>query len=118
MAVWDSYAKDVALSQTNIDTGTATVDSFGDTTGYGAVWRYVVDNGSGTNMRVGIITAVWDDVSDSSPEMSADMSSADIGDTSGVSFAVDKSATTVRLRITVTSDDWSFYAVRTLIGET
>lgn len=118
MALWDDYAAEIRLKQTNIDTGTTTVDSFGDTTAYGAVWRYVIDNGPGTNMRIGIIHAVWDTVSGSTPEMIPDVSSADIGDTSGVSFAVTKSGTTVQLEMTVGSDDWTFYGLRTLIGET
>jgi len=116
MALWDNYAAETRLEVTNIDTGTTTVDSFGDTTCYGAVWRFAIDNGPGTNMRVGIIHAVWNTVSASTPVMIPEVSSDDIGDTSGVSFTVDKSATTVRLRMTVTSDDWYFYSLRTKIG--
>lgn len=118
MAVWDEYAAETRIKLSNIDTGTTTVDSFGDTTAYGVIWRFVIDNGSGANMRIGVIQAVWDTTPDSTPVATAEVSSSDIGDTSGVSFAVDKSGTTIRLRITVGSDDWTFYGLRTLIGAT
>ena len=36
--------------------------------------------------------------------------------TSGVSFTVDKSGNTVRLRCTVGTDNWAVHVVRTLIG--
>ena len=117
MGIWDDYAADYKLEETNINNGTTTVDSFADTSAYGVVWRFVIDQGPGTNMRVGMVHAVWDSVSASTPEIIPEISSSDIGDTSGVSFTVDKSATTVRLRMTVTSNDWAFYGIRTLIGE-
>ncbi|NQU02856.1 MAG: hypothetical protein HQ589_01740 [Syntrophaceae bacterium] len=117
MGIWDDYSASSVIETTNIDTGTVTVDSFGDTEGKGVIWQYVIDKGSGTNMRVGIIKSVWDTVADSSPVMMPDEFSSDIGTTLGVvSFAVDKSSNTVRLRATVTSDDWAFYAVRTFLG--
>ena len=117
MTVWNNYNNNVAVSKSNIDTGTVVVDSFGDTEGRGAIWRYVIDKGSGTNMRIGVLRSVWDLVADSSPTPVIDEFSEDIGSTLGiVSFSIDKSSTTVRLKMIVTSDDWSFYAVRTLIG--
>lgn len=117
MTVWSSYNADVAISQSNIDTGTVVVDSFDDIDGKGAVWHYVIDKGSGANRRVGKFGAVWDVVSGSSPVMLPDEFSDDIGSTLGhVTFSIDKSASTVRVKMTVDSDDWSFFAVRTLIG--
>ena len=95
---------------------TASMDSFDMTLGRGAIWRYVIDGSSGTNMRVGIIQAVWDQVSDGGIEYIPDEHSDDIGDTSAVSFAVDKSGTTVRLRATSTGGTFNFYGVRSMIG--
>jgi hypothetical protein len=118
MAIWGDYSTSTKVSQSNIDTGTVTVDSFADTEGSGAIWKYVINKGSGANMRTGIIQATWNSVSGSTPAIFPDEYSDDIGITHGVvSFTVDKSGNTVRLRMTVTSDDWSFSANRTLIGE-
>lgn len=117
MGLWDDYSADTVVSQSNINTGITTVDSFGDTEGKGATWDYIIDKGSGANMRVGKISAVWDGVSGSTPAPIPDRHSEDIGNTLGiVTFTVDKSGNTVRLRMTVTSDGWSFNCIRTLIG--
>lgn len=101
-------------SNLDIDIGTETVDSFVDTDGKGADWSYVVDKGPGTHLRKGKISACWDKIADSAPVFK-DISTTDIGDTSGVTFSVDKSGNTVRLRCTVTSDDWVVNAVRRLV---
>ena len=107
---------DAAAENTDIDTGTETVDSFADDLAFGAVWHYVLDNGSRANMRAGTIVACWDTVADSTPKY-RESATADIGTTLGVvSFSVDKSTNTVRLRCTTTSDDWSCYVSRKLLG--
>jgi hypothetical protein len=104
------------ISNTDVDTGTETVDSFADTLGRMAVWFYAVDNGSGTNMRAGMVMACWDEVADSTP-VKVETSTSDIGTTLGVvSIAVDKSGSTVRLRVTTTSDNWACYVSRRLVG--
>ena len=103
------------VSNLDIDTGTETVDSFADTEGKGADWTYVVDKGPGTHMRKGKISASWDGVADSTPIFD-EASTSDIGDTSGVTFTVDKTGNTVRLRCAVTSDNWAVYATRVLVG--
>ena len=114
--LWEQvFTGSTEVSNTDIDTGTETVDSFADTLGRMAVWDYSVDKGPGTNMRAGKITATWNETGGSTPVFTED-STEDIGDTSGVSFTVDKSTNTVRLRCTVGSDNWAVYAVRTLIG--
>jgi hypothetical protein len=103
------------ISNLDVDIGTETVDSFADTLSKGADWTYVIDKGPGTHMRKGKVSASWDGVADSTPVFDVS-STSDIGDTSGVTFEVDKSGNTVRLRCTVTSDNWAVYATRTLIG--
>ena len=98
---------------------TETVDSFDMTVGKGAIWRYVVDDGSRTNMRVGIIQAVWDQAAGGSVTMMPDEHSDDIGATLGlVTFTADKAATVVRLRAISTAGTWAVSVVRTIIGAT
>lgn len=117
MTTWDSsYQVSTAHSATG-NTGTFTVDSFSDTLAKGVEWRYTVDNGSGTNMRTGILRTVFDTVADSTPLAPVDEHSEDIGTTWGVvTFSVAKSGNSVLLRATVTTDGWTIDVVRTLIG--
>lgn len=111
----DSQIADTAISGAT----TETIDSIDMTLGQGAVWRYVIDGGSRTNMRVGIIQAVWDQAAGGSVVMMPDQHSDDIGTTIGViSFAVEKAATVVRLRATSTGGDFDIYVVRTIMGAT
>jgi hypothetical protein len=115
MTVWDdSYSVQTKHTAT-INTGTATVDSFADTESKAVEWRYTVDKSSGTNMRTGVIRAVWDTVADSTPVMMPDEYSDAIG-TVTITFSVDKSGNSVRLRATVLSDGWRVDVVRMLIG--
>ena len=100
------------VSNIDIDTGTETVDSFADVEGKAVFWDYVAV--SGANLRAGRIMAAWDAGTDAM--IYSESSTSDIGDTSGVSFAVDINANNVRLRCTVTSDNWAVYAIRALIG--
>ena len=115
MAEWDDSYQVTTRHNVTCDTGITTVDSFADTEGRGVEWRYTVDKGSGTNMRTGIIRAVWDTVADSSPVPTPDEYSDDIG-TVSITFSVDKSGNSVRLRATVTSDGWRVDVIRMLIG--
>ena len=95
---------------------TATIDSLDMSLGKGAVWRYVIDDGARTNMRKGIIQAVWDQAAGGNVEYLPDEHSDDIGSTSPISLIVDKAATVVRLRATSLSGTWTVYVVRTIIG--
>ena len=115
MAEWDDSYQVTTRHNVTCDTGITTVDSFADTEGRGVEWRYTVDKGSGTNMRTGIIRAVWDTVADSTPVMTPDEYSDAIG-TVAITFSVDKSGNSVRLRATVTSDGWRVDVIRMLIG--
>lgn len=101
------------VSNIDIDIGVETVDSFAASECKAAFWNYVVSKGA--NLRAGRIYACWDNVADSIPAF-AHTSTSDIGDTSGVSFDVDKLGNTVRLRCTVTSNDWAVHASRVQIG--
>ncbi|OQY25625.1 MAG: hypothetical protein B6244_14860 [Candidatus Cloacimonetes bacterium 4572_55] len=95
---------------------TTHIDSFDMSLGKGAVWRYVIDGGSGANMRVGIIQAVWDQVSSGDVEYLPDEHSDDIGDTSAVELSVEKVTTTIGLRVVSSGGDFDIYVVRTIIG--
>lgn len=96
---------------TDIDTGTETVDTFADTTGDAVKWNYVVKNG--TNLRAGTIVACWN-ASGNTTEY-AETSTNDIGDTSQLTFDVDISSDNVRLQATATSDNWEVRVIRQLI---
>jgi len=101
-----------SIYESNVDTGTKTVDSFADTDAKAAFWVYVLSKGA--NVRAGKIMAAWDAGSDAM--VYSESSTTDVGDTSDVSFAVDIDSNIVRLRCTVLSDDWSVEAVRILTG--
>lgn len=109
----DSYLD----SETISGASTEIIDSLNMALGRGAVWRYVIDDGSRTNMRVGVIQAVWDQAAGGNIKMMPDDHSDDIGTTLGViTFAVTKAATIVRLQATSTGGDWTIYFVRTILG--
>jgi len=111
-ADYTSGASIATVSNTDIDTGTETVDSFADTIGDGAYWDYVVKKGA--NLRTGRVTATWDATGNTVEYI--DVSTADIGDTSGVTLSVDISGDLVRLRCTVLTDDWSVSGTRKVIA--
>ena len=125
----DAYTSGSAIatvSDTDVDTGTETVDTFADSAGNGCAWDYVVKNGA--NLRAGRIEATWDADTDAVAYKDYATGATDeggvvfmnaisqVGDTSGVSFSVDISGDMVRLRCTVTSDNWSFTAIRKIIA--
>lgn len=112
-AAIDTYFDQIA--NVDIDIGTETIDSFMNTEGDAAFWTYVVTK-AGTEIRAGIIIAAWDNVADSTPVFQDGVSTEDIGDTSGVAFTVDKTGNTVRLRATVTSNNWAIRVRRLLVG--
>ena len=94
------------VEDTDVDIETVAIDSFTDTVSKAIRWDYVIDNGTGTNMRCGSIMAVWDETSNSTPSYSETCTS-DIGNTSPVTFEVNKNINTVGLMVTSTSTDWS-----------
>ena len=92
-----------SAENTDIDTGTETVDTFADTDADACHWHYVVKKG--TNLRTGIIMGVWEATGDTVEYN--EQTTNDIGDTSDLTFAVDINADQVRLQATTLSDDWS-----------
>lgn len=88
-------------SNSDIDSGTEVVASIGTGSRDVAFFDYVVKKGS--NYRAGTVMAVWD--SADNVEFT-DTSTNDLGNTNDVSFTVDALSGAVRLKATVTSDDW------------
>ena len=100
--------------QTAVNNGKITVGSLTGTTEIaplpvatydGAVYHYVVKNGA--NLRAGTINAVWDGTVVSYTEVST----SDIGSTSGVLLSVTISGTDALLNITVPASGWSIKVV-------
>jgi hypothetical protein len=103
------------FENTDVDTGTETIDSFAFSTGTGATWEYTVRNAAGTASRTGTVRATI--LTDGSLVGSGtDISTAEIGDTSDVSLSVDISGSNVRLLATAASDNWIVEGSRTTIG--
>jgi hypothetical protein len=99
----DEYFSQITVA--NVNTGVNVIDNLEDTEGLAGFWLYSVRNGD-TEIRAGIIVATWDLVSSSVPVFHDGVSTEDIGDTSGVIFAVDKVLNTVRLLTVVGSNGW------------
>ena len=115
IALTSSYAEDFTINsalltyQENIDVDSAAIETVATVnTGShsGAFFDYTCISGS--NARAGTVMAIYNG---GSVEYT-DNSTSDIGDTSGVTFSVDTSGADMRLRATVTSDDWS---IKTLV---
>lgn len=89
------------------------VDSFDITLTGSAQWQYeVVDS---TNKRVEVLTGTWlSDGSEFADDGGLTLDPA-IGDTSGISFSVNISGTTVQLLAAVTSGSWAVNGTRLLI---
>jgi hypothetical protein len=107
------YVDDSVLqtaSNVDVDTGTETVDTFADTAGDGCVWSFVVKNG--TNLRTGEIMSCWD--SSGNVEYT-ESSTNSLGNTAGLTLAVDINSNNVRLRATASSDNWSVKVIRMLM---
>ena len=103
-----------SVSNNDVDTGTETVDSFNPGGDSAFFWFYKVSNA--TNLRAGIIIDVIE-YNLNSVEFSEE-STADLGDTSPLSLAVDMSSGSVRLRATATTDNWDVSTMRLGIGNT
>jgi hypothetical protein len=102
------------IINSDIDTGTETVDSFAYSLGNVAFWNYKVIKGD--NIRGGSIIVAWNNSGTTITSVDdGHRMSGDIGNTTGVSFAVDISGDNVRLRCTVTSDDWAVWMRRWIL---
>ena len=102
----------VDFSNLDVDTGTEVVDSFAVTSARGAVWYYTIRKDS--NQRSGMVVGSW--LADGSSVVYSEDSTEDIGDTSGVTLSVDYSSSLIRLKATVTSDNWIVEGSRLLIN--
>lgn len=88
-------------SNLDIDSGTEIVASIGTGSRDVAFFDYVVKKGS--NYRAGTVMAVWDGADNVE---FTDTSTNDLGNTNDVSFTVDALSGAVRLKATVSSNDW------------
>ena len=96
---------------TQVNTGSTVVDSFSEDEAYGCFWDYTVRKA--TNVRTGTIMAAWEPSGNTTD--SNEYTTGDLGDTSGVTFAVDISGDDVRLTVTVTSDAWDIAVRRRIV---
>ena len=85
---------------TDIDTGTEVVSTVSTAFYDSAFFDYRIKSGS--NLRVGTVTSVWDGTN---IEFN-DVSTNDIGNTSPVTMSVDISASFARLLATTSTDNW------------
>ena len=99
------------VENTDVDTGTETIDSFADTLGDSVFWFYKVKKG--TSVRTGIVMAGWDAAGDTIAF--TETSTNDVNDTSDLVLAVDIDTNLVRLRATAGSDDWIVKANRMVL---
>lgn len=106
-----TYNTGTYFINTDVDTGTETVDSFSLSDARGAMWVYNVRSGS--NQRTGIVTAGW--LADGSSITVYEDATSDIGTTTDVVLDVDLSAGSIRLRATAASNNWVVEGIRILI---
>jgi len=98
-------------SNLDVDIGTEVVATV-NTGSYDAAWfDYVVKKAGGAHLRAGTVTAVWDAAEAANGVEFTDVSTLDIGDTSGVSFEMDLLDSNARLKATVTTDNWTVKAI-------
>jgi hypothetical protein len=91
----------VGFANTDVDTGTETIDSFAITLSDAVRWDYVVKES--TNVEAGSIIACHDGTTNVS---FSHIATSALG-TVDVTFDVDISGGNIRLRATAGSDDWS-----------
>lgn len=96
---------------TDVDTGTETVDSFADTLAKAVHWDYVVYKGA--NLRTGIVMAVWNEGTDAIDYN--EVGTVDVGDTSDLTLSVNIDTNTVRLSATAASDNWGVKVSRRIL---
>ena len=102
----------IDASNTDVDTGTETVDSFADTTGDVCFWFVKVKKGA--NVRAQIFMANWD-ASGDTIEYSQGQTTLDVGDTSDLVLSADIDSNNIRLRATAGSDDWEVTVKRMVV---
>lgn len=96
-------------SNTDVDIGTETVDSFTPGADGSVVWHYYI--GNVTNHRAGTVTAAWDD--SENLIVSDEASTSDLGDTSNLTLNVIMSAGLISLQATaVTTNNWIVRVIR------
>jgi len=97
---------------TQVDIGTELIDAFDNTIGNGAMWTVSVRNG--LNVRTSQVIGCW---VGSSVEYT-EVSTLDIGDTSGLVLIVDNNVGSnglIRLQATATSNGWVVKSIRTVL---
>jgi hypothetical protein len=99
------------IANTDVDTGTETVDSFPDTVGSSAVWTVKISKGA--NIQILLASAVWDAATDVISSIGLSTQS-NIG-VIDVTLAVSLAANVVSLTATATSDDWIVQVVERTI---
>lgn len=87
------------------------VDIFPTSLGGGAHWYIKIQSGS--NLRMSDLMVVWDGTSTIS--LLSETSTADIGDTTPVTFSRDISGSDVRLLVDTDGNDWDFEVLRTVL---
>jgi hypothetical protein len=98
------------IENSDVDTGTETVDEFADTVGYSVYW--LVQITKGTNYRKLAATAVWDAVADTTNFAASTI--ATIG-TIDITLSCDINANNVRLLATATTNDWAVTVLERII---
>lgn len=110
----NTYTDATAFANSDVDTPSETVDSFGYTSGSGAVWMYTIRNAAGTAQRSGTFTASW--LSDGSAIDSSEVSSPSVGlSTDDVVLSATINAGDILLITTVASNNWGISGKRYLI---
>jgi hypothetical protein len=108
----NTFTETTAFSNTDVDIGTETADTFAISEATGAVWYYTVTNG--TAQRSGKVIASW--LSDGSAIDCSEESTPDVGSsTSDVTLSVDINSGNVRLLATAASNNWTVLGRRLLI---
>lgn len=105
----NTYSGGTPFSNTDVDIGTETADTFPISTGKGAVWFYTISNGS-TIQEGGIFQGSW--LTDGSSSDYSDEGTITIGGTADVTLSMDISAGNVRLLATATSNNWIVDGIR------
>ena len=113
------FSSDIKLAKNSIIgnyitvdvSGIGYIDTIADVSGDGAIWHYVVKDG--TNFRAGTIIAVWNATTNivKYNEVHTD----DIGDTTGVTFAVIDVGNIIKLQATTITGGWSIKVIRNII---
>ena len=99
------YASDIDIAESP-----TTIDSYTPSSNGSTMWLYAVHDVTGANMRGGLLI-VAHNTSNVVTSLS-ETQTADVGDTSAVTFAASMAGGTVSLTCSVTSDNWYVRVVR------